>query len=596
MMGVAACLIVGYVLGSAKSTISTMASLNKGVKIVSTNRTRKYDISTTATATITGNHTDKKMMVAGQASTSASSVIEEIIPPKLLPLYALDKLRFNVTRSMLRQSRPIVGNTQRLHLYLNKLRSRTCTSVLFLGGSGEFSSASNLCIQINNIFKSSYNHNPIIYQVTGGHNGGGPTAAFPKRTMDWLNERYPCVTSNGTQGMHVRKDTHIGDSRSAFVLWSSITSIEEFDAVFLEFNIGDAFGNDVANALEDKGPGANTIEYHSGWYFEVVLRRLSILRKPDPVAIITFNADYIGRKWAMPPWFDPKEARKMIFRANTEPTKLWVSSIYEIPVFSAVIWMLPLSMKKGRDWQFNRTENPYSTSAWHADACCHPPAQGHLILTLVIAYCMVEEEKIMMSYNEFDTAEGEHDFTMDTVPILRTPLYLSPEEDDMYVWSKTEAVADFSDPNGEKDWKNIVAANEGWSWYADNKYLDKFGLIAGGDDGGQHLALKLSGKQHGRVDVTYVISYENFGVALVWLDESTENVHKQTFCNGKTEGKMPQQLNAIWGAQASLPTNALLTERLKDGEEKVLHICLMPRSKNQKGTKNKFKLLSITVY
>jgi hypothetical protein len=63
------------------------------------------------------------------------SLIEEIMPPKLQPVYEI--LQFNVTRSMLRQSRPVIGNTQRLHHYLKKLRNKECTTVLFMGGSGE---------------------------------------------------------------------------------------------------------------------------------------------------------------------------------------------------------------------------------------------------------------------------------------------------------------------------------------------------------------------------------------------------------------------------------------------------------------------------
>ena len=62
----------------------------------------------------------------------------------------------------------------------------------------------------------------------------------------------------------------------------------------------------------------------------------------------------------------------MLFRRNHEPLKIYVSSMYEIPVFSAVIWMLPLAGKRGIDWQFNRTANPYNTADWHADRCCHP--------------------------------------------------------------------------------------------------------------------------------------------------------------------------------------------------------------------------------
>jgi len=285
--------------------------------------------------------------------------------------------------------------------------------------------------------------------------------------------------------------------------------------------------------------------------------------------------------------------------------------MYEIPVFSAVLWMLPLSGKRGTAWQFNGTHNPHSTSRWHADACCHPKAGGHLILSLVIAYCIVEEEKI---YNndggdggggqgiseEEDAATA--DFTMDEPPTMRDPLYLSPEEDDMYVniengKQRSGFAVDFSDPDGWESWKNAVVAKEGWTWYADNKDGDKFGFIADGIDGGQHIAVSLSGGEHGRVEVSYVVSYENFGMALAWLDGSIGNVH------GLCEGKIPkhQTLNAIWDHRASVPKVELLDQRLEAGVNKTLHVCLTPRdgdddAKKRKGTKNKFKLLGVRVF
>ena len=66
-----------------------------------------------------------------------TSIIDELIPPNLQPTYAHEKLSFNVTRSMLRQSRPVVGNTERIHAYLRKLHAKKCTTVLFMGGSGK---------------------------------------------------------------------------------------------------------------------------------------------------------------------------------------------------------------------------------------------------------------------------------------------------------------------------------------------------------------------------------------------------------------------------------------------------------------------------
>lgn len=310
----------------------------------------------------------------------------------------------------------------------------------------------------------------------------------------------------------------------------------------------------------------------------------------------------------------PERARKTLFWDNDEPMKLWVSSMYEVPVFSAVIWMLPLAGRKGHAWQFNRTHNPYATNVWHRDACCHPRPGGHLILSLVIAYCLVEEEKAMRSHGARDAAEGERDFTMDAEPILRDPLYLSPEEDEMYVTGDQDGGGvDFTDSDGEDAWRDSIAANEGWVWYADNKDKDKFGFIADGVEGGQHIAVSLTGGKYGRVEVAYVVSYENFGNALAWLDEWTANIHSDTLC--KVHGKVqkhgnaadhrlqdkPQTLSASWDVTASLPKNELLRQRLEEGANAMLHVCLTPlgkpkRGRDQKDPKNKFKLLGVRVY
>ena len=88
---------------------------------------------------------------------------------------------------------------------------------------------------------------------------------------------------------------------------------------------------------------------------------LRILPKPFTIALLSLY-------YTSSIYIDPANARKSLFRNNQEPMKIFLSSMYEIPVFSAVIWMLPLAGKKGTDWQFNATVNPYSTSAWHADA------------------------------------------------------------------------------------------------------------------------------------------------------------------------------------------------------------------------------------
>ena len=61
--------------------------------------------------------------------------LDEIMPTSLKQLYTQDKLAFPITPSMLRRTRPIIGNNQRLHMYLDKLHRKQCTTVVFMGGS-----------------------------------------------------------------------------------------------------------------------------------------------------------------------------------------------------------------------------------------------------------------------------------------------------------------------------------------------------------------------------------------------------------------------------------------------------------------------------
>ena len=134
-----------------------------------------------------------------------SPLIEDIIPEKLRKRrYGSGQMAFEVSTTMLRSSRPIVGNTQRLHSFIRKLNAGSCTTVLILGGS-----------------------------VSGGHNvRGGPNNAYPQIFTEWLNERYPCEG-----GSHTYKKTHASNSPTHFSAWSMIESIPAFDLVILEFNV-----------------------------------------------------------------------------------------------------------------------------------------------------------------------------------------------------------------------------------------------------------------------------------------------------------------------------------------------------------------------
>mmetsp|Transcript_29929 Transcript_29929/g.60419 ORF Transcript_29929/g.60419 Transcript_29929/m.60419 type:complete len:581 (-) Transcript_29929:2225-3967(-) len=503
------------------------------------------------------------------------NIVGEIVPDSLIPLYDPKFLQFNVTRSMLQKSRPVVGNTQRLHSFLKKLHAKHCTTVLFLGGS-----------------------------VTAGHNTkGGLKDSFPRFFMDWLNERYPCENSDRSLGKHLTKRTQQNSAQTNFISWDVISVMETLDLVIIEFNVNDSFIAANPHALEDKGREGASKDYISVWYNEILLRRLLLMRKPDPVAIVTFNADYIGRTWAPKSIGDPEKYRKTLFRRNQEPLKFWLSSLYEIPMFSASVWMLPLAGKKGADWQFNKT-NPYSSINFHADRCCHPHREGHLILSLVLVYCLVQEEKNLLSFHREDTLDVEQDFTANPDPTLRDPIYLSEDEEALYVRHDSNSkLIDFTDPSAEKEWNKHVVQNDGWTWFADNREKDKFGLIADGVSGGQHISLQITGGKLGLVEITYVISYENFGLALVWVDDNRDGGATRSHCGNRLTKKScknfhrgVQCLVGTWKEPASVPTVTILQNRIEDETTKFLHICLTPISELRKGEENKFKLLGTRVY
>ena len=339
--------------------------------------------------------------------------------------------------------------------------------------------------------------------------------------------------------------------------------------------------------------------YSDLWYSEVLLRRLLLLRKPDPLAIITFNADYVGASWAPPPHSDPTTDRKSLFRRNEEPMKLWISSLYEIPVVSASIWMLPLASKMGIDWQFNKTHNPYSTNRWHADRCCHPRREGHRVLVIILAYNILKEEEDMLHSNDV-LIDAEKDWT--SQGIMRDPLYLSPEEESLYVLNEAnEAFSiDFTDPKGWDVWNTYFVTNDGgWKWHADNVDEDKFGLIIDDVDGGAHVSFAITGGKFGLIEVSYVVSYENFGISLAWVDNIKVNTQER--CKKVIKDKVPvntnlqgpQRLIAIWNEPASVPRVQLLHTDLSQGQKQFFHVCLTPKGTHVKGTGNKFKLLGI---
>ena len=366
-----------------------------------------------------------------------------LVPDSVREKWAVEKLAYIFpTNSLLRRSRPVVGNTDRFHAYLRKVKAGVCTKILFAGGS-----------------------------VTRGHNGGGPENAYPKKFMEWLNAKHPCEG-----GTHTRVDGSYGGVDLQHLFGSfAIDNQPEFDLMMVEFNVNDAFidAKEVMTWYIDKTNRLNSPEEAILWVTEAMIRRFLAIRNPDPVAIIWFSADYIGRHWSFPPYTNIASSRKTLFTpgGHTEAVTFYMLQLYEIPVISAVDWMLPMAHKRGRYMMFNRTY-PYNTAGWHGDVCCHPRAWGHTILSLVLA---MEFEKEMELHMNQERSEWEEDLTLLDPPQYRDPVKLSPEEAALYDSMTFTSTCDFTTEG--LDTKCIVSQGE-WTHFADNKEKDKFGLIA----------------------------------------------------------------------------------------------------------------------
>lgn len=96
--------------------------------------------------------------------------------------------------------------------------------------------------------------------VTAGHNGGGEPNAYPRRFIDWLNAKHPCISTNSSiKSEHIYQKSNAADSLSHFPIWSSVTDMDKIDLVIVEFNIGDSFCHQLPHALENKGSMAENM-------------------------------------------------------------------------------------------------------------------------------------------------------------------------------------------------------------------------------------------------------------------------------------------------------------------------------------------------
>eukprot|EP00984_Skeletonema_dohrnii_P038281 scaffold41329_cov222-Skeletonema_dohrnii-CCMP3373.AAC.1 len=80
-------------------------------------------------------------------------------------------------------------------------------------------------------------------------------------------------------------------------------------------------------------------------------------------------------------------------------------------------------------------------------------------------------------------------------------------------------------------------------------------------------------------------------------NDATWRTEKRVECQRNVDGEeMVSILNGIWKMEASVQTVTLLREKLPHGQQKYLHVCLTPPDESQRGSENKFKLLSVRTF
>ncbi|EJK75681.1 hypothetical protein THAOC_02590 [Thalassiosira oceanica] len=535
-----------------------------------------------------GGHFDARQDAPG----TYAEWISRVMPPSLAPVYvAPGALPFNLTMSILRRTRPVVGSTDRVRGFLTKLKKGQCTTSLMLGGSVTAAASSFA-------FHSFKKLDDIEHITTTATNQ-------PKLFVDYLNARFPCTGADGGSGEHVYKTTNAGNSMSHATSFSSVSNLDRIDLILVEFNVNDHFmpGKDVPHALEDKGPWSDTLGamLASAVYSLTPTISKPLSRKRVPVALVQRDAASEAS-----PASEAGLSRHRRFQRRLHREDMGGKSV--VRPQNSPTGPLPVQPGAAQALAVVPLRHPRRRSP------CSCPGPGVQLRRRAVEDGKRRERRPRgqdggrLHHRPAQTADegpGVHEprgQSLEDNHILvhtNSTYRITHQEERLYVRGSSDGVAiDLTDPDGEDKWRGEIVASEGWTWFADNKDKDKYGLIADSVDGGQHVAFRVTGQKHGVVEVTFVVSYENFGIALVWLDDKEENTRSGDCLTPLKEVLwQPRQLSGVWDERASVPQAQLLEERLEMGDSKVLHICLTPfDGSHRQGEGNKFKLMGIRMY
>jgi len=392
------------------------------------------------------------------------------------------------TANFMRSTRSIVGNVERLRLFLDKVRKGVCTTTMVLGGS-----------------------------VSAGTNVGGAKGAYQTHFLHWLNSRYPCT--GGAKDKHVMlypKGPQTSSVVDGFPELADVMANEVIDLIFVEYGANDPFSDDTwVSRMDQPKKRLGTVQESLEWMTELLVRRLLYVRKYKNRSPALVYVE-VSMHYAAWPWRKGWDRGKWHFMEQGH-SGAWghhpVLEYYGIPTINTIgpaarLWMGAGGEETAKDTRFFDGTDP----------CCHPSEWFHTLTGLAIAFHFQKE----ILWIEKELTEYEHDFTLKDPPVMRPPWRLTKADDKKYVTDYVDIQLDkitywnflLKEPSEEN-----IGVNDGWTFYSDTR-KNKTGMIA--TEVKSHISFKLDVMKDATILLGYLTTYENISPVNVWFDKKAE--------------------------------------------------------------------------
>eukprot|EP00956_Cyclotella_meneghiniana_P015164 scaffold23001_cov46-Cyclotella_meneghiniana.AAC.4 len=482
---------------------------------------------------------------------------------------------------VMRRSRPVIGNTERIHGFINKLLQGKCMNVLFVGGS-------------------------VTFAFPRGKDGS-LVQGYHLWFVKWLNERYPCNGGEHKLSIHGPGGTDAAYAVSNFnQLFRDVGGPVDF--ISFEYAV-----NDSSMAVKPGKSLGESIQIVN----EILFRKALKYRNPQDgsaPAIISLETSF---------WVGNMINKKM--RSTYDAVHVFtpayhfpITTYYDVPSISVAQVWFPMFAK-----DLEQHSNKSSEIFGVFQDMCHPSAtKGHFVIAQILAYNIEVEKAWMLNNKDSPRHRLEQDLTLEDPPKLPNPWWLTDEEEALLVDAPVSEF-DFQKFQPSSDSLND---NTGWSIYDDSANKNKFGLIATksashvsfkveltnfnrtsfkGVTGGDAEAFKKTKQRNAQstptntISLGYLRSYSNVSDAMVWTDDNPEGhdichstvvmsnftaevkfeVGVWSFRQGAGRGVL---VHGNHGSKTSVfnsytvPLSELALDAAEQGKAIYLHVCNLP--------------------